>query len=106
VKFLSELDLHYIAHNLYGRLSNLWATQIEKWDENCEKEFNACDDQHIIGMIAVEKKTCKEKRYAWSPMYSKAVETKAFWKIILSLKRNCSRPSERIKEWAKSFNNI
>jgi hypothetical protein len=54
-------------------------------------------------MIAAEKKICKEKRFAWSPAFSKAIEEKAFWKIILSLKRNCSRPSERIREWAKNL---
>jgi hypothetical protein len=54
-------------------------------------------------MIATEKKTCKEKRFAWSPAFSKAIEENTFWKIILSLKRNCSRPSERIHKWAATL---
>jgi hypothetical protein len=54
-------------------------------------------------MLAAERKTCKEKHFAWSPAFSKAVESKSFWKILLSLKRNHLRPSERIKCWARSF---
>jgi hypothetical protein len=102
-KYLQELDMHYQAQNLYSRLGSLWETTIEKWDAECEREYNACDEQHIIGMLAAEWKTCKEKRFAWSPAFSKAVELKAFWKIILSLKRNHMKPSERIKCWARSF---
>jgi hypothetical protein len=102
-KFLHELDIHYQAQNLYERMSNLWNIQKENWTEENEQEYNACDEQHIIGMIAAEKKTCKEKRFAWSPAFSKAIEEKGFWKIILSLKRNCSRPSQRIHTWAVSL---
>jgi hypothetical protein len=102
-KFLQELDLHYISHNLNERLSTLWSIPPEQWSDENEKEYNACDEQHIIGMIAAEKKTYKEKRFAWSPAFSKAIEEKAFWKIVLLLKQNCSRPSERIKKWALTF---
>jgi hypothetical protein len=58
----------------------------EEWNTNYQKEYNNCDDQHIKGMISAEKKTCKKKLYDWSPKLSRAVEIKAFWKIVLSLK--------------------
>jgi hypothetical protein len=102
-KFLNELDSHYQAQNLYERFTKLWETPKNEWNKKCEEEYNACDEQHIIGMLSAEKKTCKEKRFAWSPMYSKAVEEKAFWKIALSLKRNHSRPTDRIRKWAEKF---
>jgi hypothetical protein len=100
--FLSELDAHYQAQNLYSRLNELWEVPTDKWDEKCQREYNACDEQHITGMLAAERKTCKEKRFAWSPTFSKAVETKAFWKIILSLRRNHSRPTDKITKWART----
>jgi hypothetical protein len=103
VKFLNELDSHYQSQNLYERFTNLWETPKNKWNKKCEEEYNACDEQHIIGMLSAEKKTCKEKRFAWSPTYSKAVEEKEFWKIALSLKRNHSRPNDRIRKWAEKF---
>jgi hypothetical protein len=101
--FLRELDAHYQAQNLYDRLNKIWDIPIEEWGEECQQEYNACDEQHIIGMLAAERKTCKEKRFSWSPTFSKAVETKAFWKIILSLRRNHSRPTDKIINWARTL---
>jgi hypothetical protein len=101
--FLRDLDAHYQAQNLYDRLNKLWEVPIKEWDEECQQEYNACDEQHIIGMLAAERKTCKEKRFSWSPTFSKAVETKAFWKIILSLRRNHYRPTDKIINWARTL---
>jgi hypothetical protein len=63
-------------------------------------EYNKCDEQHIIGMLAAEKKTCKIKLTAWSPKFSRAVEDKAFWKIALSLRRSYTRPNDKFYRWA------
>jgi hypothetical protein len=86
---------------LYERLSKLWEVPTQEWNEKYEDEYNACDEQHITGMLASERKTCREKFFAWSPTFSKAIENIAFWKIILSLRRNHSRPSKRIKSWVQ-----
>jgi hypothetical protein len=102
MKFIDELHKHYEAQNLFERLDRLWNTPTQEWTEMHELEYNSCDEQHIIGMISAERKTCKEKRFAWSPKFSKAVENKAFWKIILSLRRNYSKPSKKITNWANS----
>jgi hypothetical protein len=51
-------------------------------------------------MLAAERKTCKEKQFAWSPKYSSAVENKNFWKTILMLKRNHAKPHQNIILWA------
>jgi hypothetical protein len=102
MKFIAELYIHYEAQNLFERLDRLWNTPIQEWTEIHEMEYNNCDMQHITGMLAAERKTCKEKRFAWSPKFSKAVENKAFWKIILSLRRYYSKPSQKIINWAKS----
>jgi hypothetical protein len=100
-KFLYEVHRHYESQNLYNRLIKLWETTKQEWTKECESEYNACDEQHIIGMISVERKTCREKLFAWSPTFGKAIETKAFWKIILSIQRNHTWPAERIKLWAQ-----
>jgi hypothetical protein len=63
-------------------------------------EYDKCDEQHIIGMLAAEKKTCKIKLTAWSPKFSKAVEDEAFWKIALSLRRSYTRPNDKFYRWA------
>jgi hypothetical protein len=85
--FITALDEYCGAQNLYHRLSMLTEINPEQWNETYQDEYNKCDEQHIIGMLAAEKKTCKVKTTAWSPTYSKAVESKAFWKIALSLKK-------------------
>jgi hypothetical protein len=85
-KFYLELDDHYQSQNLYECLNKLWNTSVQEWSEQQEEEFNKCDLQHILGMLAAEKKTCREKKYAWSPKYSHAVANKIFWKIALTLK--------------------
>jgi hypothetical protein len=63
-KFLIELDIHYQAQNLYERLQKLWERTTE-WQTEHIEEYNKCDQQHIIGMLAAEKKTCKVKTTAW-----------------------------------------
>jgi hypothetical protein len=67
-------------------------------------KYDSCDAQHIKGMLSAEKKTCKKKLYDWSPIFSKAVEVKAFWKIVLLLRRNRVRPNTKLKTWALSLN--
>jgi hypothetical protein len=52
-------------------------------------------------MNSAERKTCREKLFAWSPTFSKAVANQAFWKIILSLRRNHARPNGKIQQWAQ-----
>jgi hypothetical protein len=76
-KFIVELDHHYSSQNLYECLQRLWDVAAPTWVKSHEDTFNQCDEQHIIGMIAAEKKTCKLKTTAWSPAYSNAIENKA-----------------------------
>jgi hypothetical protein len=102
--FLHELHMHYESQNLYNRLQALWQTSTADWTSDLQTEYDRCDDQHIKGMLAAEKKTCKKKLYDWSPAFSKAVEVKAFWKIILSLRRNYIRPNAKLAAWADSLN--
>jgi hypothetical protein len=103
-KFITELDKHYTAQNLYERLQRLWNVPSSDWDKHHEVEFNTCDSQHIMGMLAAERKTCKQKTTAWSPAYSMAIENKAFWKIALSLRRTYLRPHEKFLTWARARN--
>jgi hypothetical protein len=77
-KFITELDWHYTAQNHYEQLQLLWDISPAEWGKAHEDEFNKCDTQHIVGMLAAEKKTCKKKTTAWSPSYSSAIENKAF----------------------------
>jgi predicted metal-dependent phosphoesterase TrpH len=102
IKFLLELDRHYIAQNLYKQLAELWGKPEADWNQDDELEFNKCDYQHIQGMIAAEKKTCKVKQHAWSPKYSSAVEHKNFWKIILTLKQHYKKPDGRTLAWVEA----
>jgi hypothetical protein len=103
VKFLHELNSHYIAQNLYERLTKLWSKLADEWTQEEETEFNKCDWQHIQGMLAAEKKTCKVKTHAWSPKYSNAVERKNYWKIILTLKRHHTKPDNKKLAWAEAL---
>jgi hypothetical protein len=103
--FITALDEHYEAQNLYHRLSTLTKINPEQWNETYQDEYNKCDEQHIIGMLAAEKKMCKVKTTAWSPTYSKAVESEAFWKIALSLKKNThTKPHQKSVKWAITRN--
>lgn len=103
-KFLMELDAHYIAQNLYDRLNELWMkAESGEWSINDEEEYNKCDEQHILGMLAAEKKTCKVKLHPWSPKFSKAVETKNFWKIMLTMKRHHVRLDHKAIVWGESL---
>lgn len=103
IKFLNKLNDHYESQNLYDRSIKLWSTPQQEWTKEHEEEFNKCDEQHIVGMLAAEKNTCKVKQYAWSPKYSQAVEERNFWKILLMLKRNHERPNTKTKAWAETF---
>jgi hypothetical protein len=103
VKFIIELDIHYLSQNLYNRIQKLLETPHREWSDQHTNEFNKCDEQHIMGMLAAEKKTCKIKLSKWSPKFSKAaVEDKAFWKIALSLRRSYIRPNSKFISWATS----
>jgi hypothetical protein len=102
--FLNELHTHYESQNLYTRLQSLWQTSKTDWTSDHQLEYDRCDDQHIKGMLAAEKRTCKNKLYDWSPAFSKAVELKAFWKIALSLRKNHIRPNAKLEAWASSLN--
>jgi hypothetical protein len=64
IKFLNKLQDHYKSQNLYDRLVQLWDTPQHEWTSEHETEFNKCDEQHILGMLAAEKNTCKVKQYA------------------------------------------
>jgi hypothetical protein len=101
IRFLQELDYHYAAQNLYERLTKLWGKT--EWNHEDEIEFNKCDWQHIQGMLAAEKKTCRVKTHAWSPKYSNAVEQRNFWKIILTLKRHHTKPDAKTLAWARAL---
>jgi hypothetical protein len=101
-KFIWELDAHYTSQNLYQCLNDLWETPNNEWSLDHETEFNKCDEQHIAGMLATEKKTCKIKTIAWSPKYSKAVEDRAFLKIALSLRRTHVKPNSTFYQWASA----
>jgi hypothetical protein len=101
-KFIIELDMHYLSQNLYNRLQELWEIPHNEWSDQNTEEFNKFDEQHIIGMLSAEKKTCKIKLSPWSPKFSKAVEDKAFWKIALSLWRSYIRPNQKFISWAIS----
>jgi hypothetical protein len=102
--FLNELHQHYESQNLYSRLQSLWQTSKDEWTDDHQTEYDHCDEQHIKGMLSAERKTCKKKLYDWSPAFSKAVEVKAFWKIVLSLRRNHIRPNAKLYSWATSLN--
>jgi hypothetical protein len=92
------------CQHLYDRLSELWSKAATgEWSIEDEEEYNKCDVQHIIGMLAAEKKTCKMKLHPWSPKFSKAVETKNFWKILLTLKRHHIRPDLKVLSWGESL---
>lgn len=100
---MQELDAHYVAQNLYERLQQLWNISSEEWSADHQTQYDKCDDQHIAGMLAAEAKTCKKKLFDWSPTFSRAVENKAFWKIVLSLRRNHLKPNQKITLWAESL---
>jgi hypothetical protein len=103
-KFLDELHRHYESQKLYDRLQELWQIAKEDWTSEHQNEYDRCDDQHIKGMLSAERKTCKKKLFDWSPTFSKAVETKAFWKIVLSLRRNRIYPNAKLTRWACTLN--
>jgi hypothetical protein len=45
----------------------------------------------------------QSKQFAWSPKYSRAVEEKSFWKILLTLKRHHAKPNQKIILWAETM---
>jgi hypothetical protein len=98
--FLQTVHKHYKAQNLYQRLAKLNAISTDQWNEYHQEEYNKCDEQHILGMLAAEKKTCKVKTTAWSPTYSKVVESKA---IILRT-RHFIHPGAPVSSvWSKAI---
>jgi hypothetical protein len=100
-KFLEETYNHYSKQNLFERLQKLWETV--EWMEEQLKEFKRCDEQHIAGMLAAEKKTKKINTTPWTPIFGAAVARKAFWKIGLTLKLMHKRPSDKYLRWAETL---
>jgi hypothetical protein len=56
-----------------------------------QDKFNACDLQHIIGLVAAEKKVCRPKKFPWSPSFRDAANLKTIWSILLSRARTNTR---------------
>jgi hypothetical protein len=79
VKFIIELDIHYLSQNLYNRLQELWETPHTEWSDQHTNEFNKCNEQHIMGMLAAEKNTCKIK--LGRPNLVKQSRTKHFGRL-------------------------
>jgi hypothetical protein len=84
LQLMHIVDDHYQAQNLYKRMESLDQVTTDSWNNEHQKEYNACDAQHIIGLLAAEKTACKPKPYPWSPTFRDATNTKAIWSILLS----------------------
>jgi hypothetical protein len=98
-------DVHFQNQNLYNRLKTLMAIPSSQWtEEHTTSKYEKCDHQMIIGMLTAEQNTKKVKTTAWLPTFSNAVSIKEFLKIILSLKINHNKPSERVSTWAAALN--
>jgi hypothetical protein len=98
--FMEIVDIHFQNQNLYDRLKTLMSIPQSEWMNEHKIENEKCDRQMITGMLTAEQQTKKTRTTAWSPTFSKAVLTKAFSKIIMSLKINHKKPSARICSWA------
>jgi hypothetical protein len=99
--FLEETFRHYSNQNLFERFQKL--KEIIDWQREHFDEYERCDEQHIAGMLAAEKKTKKTNTTPWSPIFGAAVARKAFWKIGMSLKLMHKRPSDEYIRWAESL---
>jgi hypothetical protein len=86
---------------LFERLKVL--RESKEWNDEQQREYEKCDEQHIIGMITAEKKTKKIRTMAWSPTFGAAISKKAFWKIALTLKMTHTRPSDAYIIWSKAM---
>jgi hypothetical protein len=93
------------SQNVYQRLQKL-KEKTSCWTEDDIKEYEACDEVVIQGMLWAENKTRHVKTTAWSPKFGAAVAKKSFWKIALSLKTNCKLPSHGFLRWAESMDII
>lgn len=101
--FLEEVHLHWVNQNLYERLKKLAEVPQHEWDERNSDEYEHCDKQMVQGMLSAEKKARKVKVVPWSPIFAKAVNSKAFWKIALQLKTMHRMPSEKFLAWAATL---
>jgi ribonuclease HI len=101
MKLLSIVDEHYMAHSIYERLNKLMQTPEDEWTPEHRNEFEKCDRQHIIGLIAAERKVCKPKLFPWSPAFKEAANLKAIWKILLSKARTKTPCSQKVINWVQ-----
>jgi hypothetical protein len=63
------VDDHYQAQNLYKRMETLDQLNTNEWQPEHQDEYNDCDAQHIVGLLAAEHKACRPKPYPWSPTF-------------------------------------
>jgi ribonuclease HI len=101
IKLLDLVDEHYNAHNIYERLHRLASIPIESWQQEHNDEYEACDEQHIIGLVAAEKKACRPKPFPWSPLYREAANLKSVWKVLLSRARTNTKLSAKALNWVQ-----
>jgi hypothetical protein len=95
------IDEHYLAQNLYKRMNELDQISNDDWNADHEKEYNACDKQHIIGFLSAEKKACQPKPFPWSPSFRDAANWKAIWNILLSRARTKTKFSTATLKWIR-----
>lgn len=101
--FLETVHYHFENQNVYERLKKLVNAPQEDWTSEHTQVYENCDQQMITGMLSAEIKTRKTNTTSWSPIFGKAVSTKAFWKIALSLKMTHTRPSDDYIQWAQQM---
>jgi hypothetical protein len=99
-KFIEEVHSYFLQQNLFKRMNQLLTC--DTWGHEQTKEYEACDAQHIEGMLYAESRTKKLQTTPWSPIFQQAVAEKSFWKIALSIKMNHMYPSESFLTWAES----
>jgi hypothetical protein len=99
LQLIHLVDEHYQAHNIYQRLNDLDQISEESWQPENQEEYEACDTQHITGLVAAEKKVCRPKLYPWSPSFRDAANLKAIWSIMLSRARTNTPLSTSTKKW-------
>jgi hypothetical protein len=95
------IDEHYQAQNLYKRMNELDQISNDDWNADHEKDYNACDKQHIIGFLSAEKKACRPKPFPWSPSFRDAANRKAIWNILLSRARTNTKFLTATLEWIR-----
>jgi exonuclease III len=69
LQLIHIVDEHYQAQNIYARLNTLDQLTEDKWHSALQEEYNACDKQYIIGLLAAERKACRPKNFPWSPAF-------------------------------------